>query len=103
MMTAAPDVGSLSLHAALPVLLTDGTYGNAVLGTQTISGLAVGVSATRTFNWNTAGAATSGHTLTATQMLADTNQTNNTHVITTDTQTPPVHDSAVNKITAPAS
>src|SRR5438552_4568636 len=91
MMTAAPDVGSLSLHAALPVLLTDGTYGNAVLGTQTISGLAVGVSATRTFNWNTAGAATNGHILTATQMFADNNPSNNARAIAITVNPPNLH------------
>src|SRR5207245_1505040 len=50
------NVGGQDVTTSFDVVLTDGTYGNAVLGTQTISGLAVGVSATRTFNWNTAGA-----------------------------------------------
>src|SRR5262249_14267138 len=65
------NVGGQNVTTGFDVVLTDGSAGGAVVGTQTIAGLAAGGSATVTFNWNTAGAATGGHILIATQKLAD--------------------------------
>jgi hypothetical protein len=63
------------------VVLTDGTAGNVEIGRQTVAGLAAGASVTRTINWKTAGVATNGHILTATQMLAYNNSSNNARAI----------------------
>src|SRR5713226_2076601 len=93
--------GGQDVTTNVDVVLTDGTYGNVVLGTQTITGLAVGASATRTFNWNTAGAAIAGHTLFATQKLADANPANNSMGVGIDVQAPPVTDIAVTSVVAP--
>ena len=95
------NVGGQDVTTNVDVVLTDGTYGNVVLGTQTITGLAVGASATRTFNWNTAGAAIAGHTLFATQKLADANPANNSMGVGIDVQAPPVTDVAVTSVVAP--
>src|SRR5207249_3053114 len=83
------------------IVLTDATAG-VTLGTQTIAGLAVGASATRTFNWNTAGVATNGHILIAAQKLADNNSTNNCGAIAITVNPPPSTDVAVTGVTAPA-
>jgi len=96
------NVGGQDVTTNFDVVLTDGTYGNAVLGTQTITGLAVGASVTRTFNWNTAGAAIAGHTLFATQKLADANPANNSVGIGIDVLAPPVTDVAVTSVVAPS-
>jgi hypothetical protein len=85
------NVGGQDVTANFDVVLTDGTAGNAVLGTQTIPGLALGASATRTFNWNTAGAAISGHILTATQKLADASASNNARAVVVTVGAPSVH------------
>jgi hypothetical protein len=85
------NVGGLDVTASFDVVLTDGTAGNAVLGTQTIPGLAIGASATRTFNWNTAGAALNGHIVTATQKLADANSGNNAKATVISVNPPSLH------------
>jgi len=85
------NVGGQDVSANFDVVLTDGTAGNAVLGTQTIPGLAMGATATRTFNWNTAGAALNGHILTATQKLADANSSNNARATVVSVNPPSVH------------
>ncbi len=85
------NVGGQDVTANFDVVLTDGTAGNAVLGTQTIPGLAMGASATRTFNWNTAGAATGGHIVTATQKLADANSGNNARATVVSVNGPSLH------------
>ncbi len=85
------NVGGQDVTANFDVVLTDGTAGNAVLGTQTIPGLAIGASATRTINWNTAGAALNGHILIATQKLADANSSNNARAIAINVNPPSVH------------
>jgi hypothetical protein len=85
------NVGGQDVTANVDVVLTDGTAGNAVLGTQTIPGLALGASATRTFNWNTAGAAISGHILTATQKLPDANPSNNARAVVVTVNGPSMH------------
>src|SRR5262249_54124551 len=85
------NVGGQDVTTSFDVVLTDGTAGNAVIGTQTISGLAAGASATATFSWNTAGAAISGHTLIATQKLADNNASNNSMAVGITVNPPSVH------------
>ena len=85
------NVGGQDVTANFDVVLTDGTAGNAVLGTQTISGLAIGASATRTFTWNTAGAALNGHIVTATQKLADANSGNNAKATVISVNPPSLH------------
>ncbi|HEV8400570.1 MAG TPA: CARDB domain-containing protein [Gemmatimonadales bacterium] len=95
------NIGGQDVTTSFDVVLTDGSAGNAVLGTQTITGLAQGSSVTRTFNWNTTGAALSGHTLFATQKLADNNGANNTIGISVIVQAPPTSDLAVTSVTAP--
>jgi hypothetical protein len=87
------DVGT-----SFDVVLTDGTAGNAVIGTQTIAGLAAGASVTRTFNWNTAGAATNGHILTATHKLADNNASNNARAIAITVNPPNLHVGNLNGV-----
>jgi hypothetical protein len=96
------NVGGQEVTTGIDVVLTDGWNG-PILGTQTISGLAVGATATRTFTWNTTGAAITGHTLFATQKLADNNPANNSIGIGINVQTPPTTDIAVSGVTAPAS
>src|SRR5947199_1452582 len=96
------NVGGQDVSTNFDVVLTDGTAGGVTVGTQTIAGLAVGASATRTFNWNTAGVATNGHILIATQKLADNNSTNNSVAIAITVNPPPSTDVAVTGVTAPA-
>ena len=62
-----------------------------MIGSQTISGLALGASVTRTFNWNTTGAAVSGHILTATQKFVDNNSGNNAKAIVVSVNAPNLH------------
>ena len=85
------NVGGQDVTGNFDVVLTDGTAGNAVLGTQTIAGVAAGASANATFSWNTAGAATSGHILTATQKLPDANSSNNARAISITVNPPSMH------------
>ena len=85
------NVGGQDVAANFDVVLTDGSAGNVTLGTQTITGLAVGASATRTFNWNTAGVALNGHILTATQKFADGNSSNNARAIMINVNPPNLH------------
>src|SRR5436190_1745695 len=85
------NVGGLDVTTTFDVVLTDGTAGGITIGTQTISGLAAGASATRTFNWNTTGAAISGHILTATQKLADNNSSNDAVAIAVTVNAPNLH------------
>ena len=85
------NVGGQDVVNNFDVVLTDGTAGNAVLGTQTIAGLAAGASAMRTFTWNTAGAATNGHILTATVQQADANSSNNARATSITVNPPTVH------------
>ena len=96
------NVGGLDV-GTFDVVLTDGSAGGVILGTQTIAGLAVGANVTRTFNWNTTGAATGGHILIATQKLADNDVTNNARAIGITVLTPPSADVAVTGVNAPAS
>ena len=85
------DVGGQDVTNTFDVALTDGTAGNAILGTQTIFGLAAGASSTLTFNWNTAGAGIWGHILTATQQQADANSSNNARATSITVNPPRAH------------
>src|SRR5258705_174131 len=92
------NVGGLDVTTNFDVVLTDATAGGITIGTQTISGLAAGASATRTFNWNTAGAAISGHILTATQKLADNDPSNNAVAIAINVNAPNIHVRKLNDV-----
>jgi len=85
------NVGGQSVSTSFDVVLTDGTAGNAVIGTQTVAGLAAGASVTVTFNWNTASAAVTGHILTATQKLPDVNSSNDARAIAINVNAPRLH------------
>jgi hypothetical protein len=85
------NVSGPDVSASFDVVLTDGINPGVMIGTQTIPGLAAGTSTTRTFSWNTAGAALNGHTLFATQKLADNNSSNNARAISVSVNTPSVH------------
>ncbi len=94
------NVGGSDVTSSFDVVLTDATAGNAVIGTQTITGLANGASATRTFNWATGGAAISGHILTATQKLADNNPSNNAASVAITVTSPSLHVGNLNGVAA---
>ncbi len=95
------NVGGQDVTTNFDVVLTDG-FSGPILGTQTIAGLAVGASVTRTFDWNTAGAAVTGHTLFASVRLADSDPANNTVGISVIVEAPPVTDVAVSSVVAPS-
>jgi hypothetical protein len=97
------NVGGQNVTTSFDVVLTDGSAGGVIIGTQTIAGLAAGTSATQTFNWNTAGTTTGGHILIATQKLADNDPTNNARAIGITVQPQPSADVAVTAVSAPAS
>ncbi|HMC54387.1 MAG TPA: CARDB domain-containing protein [Gemmatimonadaceae bacterium] len=69
------NVGNQSV-GAFNVTLDDQTD-VASIGTQTVSGLSAGASATLTFPWNTTTASLGTHTLTATHNLSDASAANN--------------------------
>jgi CARDB protein len=75
------NVGNQDVSAGFVVTLEDTTE-NALIGTQGVSGLPAGASATLTFAWNTAGRAIGSHTLIARQGFADENATNDLGVTT---------------------
>src|SRR5439155_1625552 len=87
--------------SSFDVTLQD-TTGHVTVGTQSVAGLAAGASATRTVNWNTAGVATNGHILIATQQLADNDSTNNARAVAITVNPPPSTDVAVTAVNAPA-
>ncbi|HEV2670656.1 MAG TPA: CARDB domain-containing protein [Gemmatimonadales bacterium] len=96
------NVGGEDVATSFDVVLTDGTAGNAVVGTQTFPGLALGASATATINWNTAGVATAGHILIATQKLPDANSSNNARAIAITVNPPSVHVGNIDGFTTSA-
>ena len=100
-LVTVQNVGGLDVTTSFDVVLTDGTAGGAMIGTQTVPGLVAGASATLTFSWNTAGAVLNPHILIATQKLADHNSTNNSIAIAINVLSPPVTDVAVTGVTAP--
>src|SRR5205814_221190 len=95
------NVGGKNVTANFDLVLTDATAGTTI-GTQTVSGgLVAGGSTSRTFNWNTTGAALGGHTLTGRQTFADDSAANDQRS-TTVTVTPSPADIAVTSVTAPS-
>ena len=90
-VVSVQNIGGTDATTNFDVVLTDATAGNVVLGTQTIAGLTAGASATPTFSWNTAGAAVTGHILTATQKLPDANGSNNAMSRAVTVSAPSVH------------
>ena len=96
------NVGGQDVTSSFTVILTEG---GATVGTQTFPALAAGASATQTFSWNTAGVATGGHTLIATQQLPDASTSNNSRAVIVTVNPPSMHvgnltGSAVNNGTA---
>lgn len=85
------NVGGQAVASSFDVVLTDGSAGGVVVGTQSITGLGVGAVATVTFNWNTTGATTGGHILIATQKLADNDPSNNALAIGITVSAPSIH------------
>src|SRR5206468_7922933 len=95
------NVGGQDVTGNFDVVLAD-EFNGPIVATQTITGLAVAVSVTRTLNWNTAGVEITGHTLFATQKLADSDPANNTVGISVIVEAPPVTDVAVTSVVAPS-
>jgi hypothetical protein len=73
------NVGNQAVGSTFDVVLKDSTA-NVVIGTQSVAGLGVGSSATRTFSWNTAGATPGTHFLIGRHTLTDDVLTNNAKV-----------------------
>ena len=94
------NVGGQDVTSSFNVVLTDGAAGNAVIGTQTIAGVAAGASAKTTIVWNTAGVAIAGHILTATQKLPDANPNNNALAIAVTVNAPSVHVGNIDGVVA---
>src|SRR5258706_58733 len=95
------NVGNQNVTGDITVSLQDSTAG-VLVGTQTIQGLGAGASTTLVFSWNTTGATLGGHTLVATQALADDNAGNNRRA-TIISVTPKPLDIAVTGIAGPRS
>jgi hypothetical protein len=95
------NVGGLNVSSSFNVVLTDQTA-DVTIGTQAVTALAVGASATRSFSWNTGTAALGGHTLVATHSLTDDNAGNNQRSATVNVMAAPA-DLALVSITAPGS
>src|SRR5439155_9865360 len=96
------NIGGTNVAASFNVVLTDQTAG-VTIGTQAVPGLAPGASTTRSFGWNTAGAALGAHTLVASQSLADDNAANNSRSASVTLTTPPTDLSLVAITVAPSS
>jgi hypothetical protein len=97
------NVGGTDVTSSFNVVLTDGSNGNAVVGTKAVAGLAVGATTTVDIPWTTTGAALGGHIVFATQQLADANSSNNSMGIAITINAPPVLDVAVSGLSAPTS
>jgi hypothetical protein len=95
------NVGSRTVGTSFVVTLQDSTAG-VMLGSQTVTALAVGANATLTFSWNTTSAALGSHTLVATHSLTDANAANNQRTAVVAVA-PQVTDVALTSLTGPAS
>ena len=95
------NVGNQDLSTDITVTLSDDTDA-VTIGPQTIGGLVAGASTTLTYSWNTSGASTGDHTLTASHDLSDDNAANNS-LSTIVTVEAAVTDVAVTTVSAPAS
>ena len=82
------NVGNQNVSSSFDVALRDATD-NVALGTQSVSGLNVGATATRTFSWNTTSATLGSHSLTGSQSFADGNAANDALSATSSVNAPP--------------
>ncbi len=100
------NVGNQDLSTDITVTLSDDTDA-VTIGPQTIGGLVAGASTTLTYSWNTSGASTGDHTLTASHDLSDDNAANNSlsTIVTVEAAVTDVAvtDVAVTTVSAPAS
>jgi hypothetical protein len=69
------NAGNQNVAAAFDVTLRDATD-NVDIGSQSVAGLAVGATTTRTYAWNTTGSSIGAHSLTAQHNFADENAAN---------------------------
>ena len=69
------NVGNQNISSSFDVSAHDATD-NVSLGSQSVAGLDVGATATRTFSWNTGAATLGSHTLTGSQSFADGDSAN---------------------------
>lgn len=69
------NVGNQDVSGSFDVTLRDATE-SLTIGTQSVAGLAPGVSATRTFSWNTSTSSIGTHSLVATHSVGDDDPTN---------------------------
>ena len=81
------NAGNQNVASSFDVSLRDATA-NVTLGTQSVAGLDVGATATRTFSWNTTGASLGSHTLTGSQSFADENTANDALSATSSVNAP---------------
>ena len=70
------NVGNQVVSSSFDVSLRDATDNVAIGSAQSVAGLAVGATATRTFSWNTSASTLGSHTLTGSQTLSDGNAAN---------------------------
>ena len=70
------NAGNQDVASSFDVTLRDATD-NVDIGTQSVAGLAVGATTTRTYPWNTTGASIGAHSLSASHNFADENAANN--------------------------
>lgn len=86
------NAGNQDVATAFDVTLRDATD-DVAIGTQSVSGLAVGATTTRTYAWNTSGRSTGPHTLTAQHTFADENAANDqaSTVVTVNPQSTGMH------------
>ena len=69
------NTGNQSVSSSFDISLRDATD-NVSLGSQTVAGLAVGATATRSFSWNTTSATIGSHTLIGSQTFGDGDSSN---------------------------
>ena len=86
------NAGNQNVSTAFDVTLRDATD-NADVGTQSVAGLAVGATTTRTYAWSTAGASIGAHSLSAQHNFSDENAANNgaSTVVTVNPQSTGMH------------
>jgi hypothetical protein len=86
------NAGNQNVAASFDVALRDATDG-VDIGTQSVAGLAVGATTTRTYSWNTTGRSLGAHTLSAQHNFADENSANDaaSTVVTVNPQSTGMH------------
>ncbi len=82
------NVGTQDVGTAFAVTLKD-TTDNVLIGTQNVTELLMGASATLSFTWNTGGSSTGSHLLLARHALTDDNASNDFGVTTATVSIPP--------------